>query len=335
MFDKTDTRRPGLVSIITVNFNQTELTCALLESVRQQDYRDVEVIVVDNASSIDPSLVFQERFPAVKYIRSAQNLGFAGGNNLALPKASGEFLFFVNNDAEITTGCIARLVQLLESTPKAGIVSPLICYHPGVSGQQLTTNSQPAYANASAGQPSTANPPTPMLRRVNRPPSAVIQYAGMPRVNPFTGRSNMDGNGQELRGQYPQAFTTGYAHGAAMMIPRKVLAEIGPMQEDYFLYYEEIDWCERIHRAGYSVWVEPRALVWHKESMTMAALGTIKTYYLTRNRILFMQRHYGGWSFLLFSLFLFFVTLPSNLFRYLWKGEWGNIRAFLKGIFLR
>ncbi len=307
MFDKTDTRRPGLVSIITVNFNQTELTCSLLESVRQQDYRTVEVIVVDNASSENPSRIFQERYPEVKFIHSAKNLGFAGGNNLALPEAVGEYLFFVNNDAEITTGSIARLVQLLESNEKAGIVSPLICYHPSASRQ-----------------PST----------VNRQPSTIIQYAGMPRVNPFTGRSNMDGNGQENLGQYPEAFTTGYAHGAAMMIPRRVLAEVGPMREDYFLYYEEVDWCERIHRAGYSVWVEPRALVWHKESMTMAALGTSKIYYMTRNRILFMQRHFGGWRFLLFLLFLTFVTLPSNLFRYFRKGEWGNMRAFLKGLFL-
>lgn len=304
MSEKTDAFRPGLVSIITVNFNQTELTCALLESIRQQDYRDVEVLVVDNASADNPSQIFQERFPEVKFIRSAQNLGFAGGNNLALPHATGSFLFFVNNDAELTDGCIARLVQHLDSTERAGIVSPMICYHP-----------------------STAYRPPSTVHRL-----PLIQYVGMPRVNPFTGRSNMEGNGQEHRGQYPEAFTTGYAHGAAMMMPRNVLDVVGPMREDYFLYYEEVDWCERLHQAGYSVWVEPRAMVWHKESMTMAELGTRKTYYVTRNRILFMRRHFGGWRFVLFTLFLIFVTIPSNLFRYIRKGEWGNMRAFLKGI---
>lgn len=294
----------GLVSIITVNFNQTALTCALLESIRRQEYRDVEVIVVDNGSQDDPAQIFQDCYPEAKYIRSAQNLGFAGGNNLALPEANGAFLFFVNNDAEIAEGCIARLLQLLHANNNAGIVSPLICYYPPV-------------------HPST----------VHHPPSTVIQYAGMPRVNPLTGRSSMEGNGAENCGQYATAFKTGYAHGAAMMLPRAVLDAVGPMQEDYFLYYEEIDWCERIHRAGYSVWVEPRALVLHKESMTMATLGSSKTYYMTRNRIRFMRRHYGGWRFPVFVFFLTFVGIPANILRYLIHGEWANMRAFLKGLF--
>ncbi len=292
----------GRVSIITVNFNQTELTCALLESIRRQDYRDVETIVVDNASQDDPRQVFLTRFPEIKYIHSAKNLGFAGGNNLALSEATGEFLFFVNNDAEIEPGCIARLVELLQNTPNAGIVSPLICYHPASAG--------------SAGQPT------------------VIQYAGMPRVNPITGRSRMAGAGEKNQGQYPEPFATGYAHGAAMMVPKSALKAVGPMREDYFLYYEEIDWCERMHQAGYGVWVEPRALVWHKESMTMSTLGNSKTYYMTRNRILFMRWHYGGWRFVLFSIFHTFATVPAQLFRFLRKREWANLAAFLKALFL-
>jgi GT2 family glycosyltransferase len=142
----------------------------------------------------------------------------------------------------------------------------------------------------------------------------------------------MDGNGVENRGQYASPFPTGYAHGAAMMVPRRVLESVGPMREDYFLYYEEVDWCERIHQAGYTVWVEPRALVWHKESMTMQTLGTAKTWYLNRNRILFMRRHYGGWSFAVFMLFLTFVTIPKHLVAYGLKGDWANMWAFLKGI---
>jgi GT2 family glycosyltransferase len=306
----------GMVSIITVNFNQTDLTCALLESIRLQEYRDLEVIVVDNGSAENPAATFLTRFPEVQFLRSNQNLGFAGGNNLALPQAKGDYLFFVNNDAEIAAGCIAQLVHFLEKTPKAGIVSPLICFYDG----RLT---------ADGGRPEvTARPPS----AVRRPPAAVIQYAGMPRVNRFTARSNMDGHGIENRGQYNTPFPTGYAHGAAMMIPKKVLEAVGPMHEDYFLYYEEVDWCERIRRAGFSVWVAPAALVWHKESMTMQGLGAAKTYYLSRNRIWFMKRHYGGLSFVVFALFMIFATVPKYLFGYLLKGDWKNMRAFFRGI---
>ncbi len=190
--------------------------------------------------------------------------------------------------------------------------------------------------SAISHQPSTVSRQPSTVGRlpsaVSRRPSAVIQYAGMPRVSPFTARSNMDGNGVENRGQYASPFPTGYAHGAAMMVPRRVLELVGPMREDYFLYYEEVDWCERIHQAGYTVWVEPRALVWHKESMTMQTLGTAKTCYLNRNRILFMRRHYGGWSFAVFMLFLTFVTIPKHLVAYGLKGDWANMWAFLKGI---
>ena len=288
----------GMVSIITVNYNQAELTCLLLESIRQQEYRNIEVIVVDNASTDDPTPIFQARYPEVKFLRSDKNRGFAGGNNLALPMASGAFLFFVNNDAEIAEGCIAQLVKFLKETPNAGIVSPLIL----TGGEKAETA------------------------------DCAIQYAGMPRVNRFTSRSNMDGNGEKNTGQYTRPFATGYAHGAAMMVPRRVLEAVSPMSEDYFLYYEEVDWCERMYQAGYSIWVEPRAVLFHKESMTMADLGAAKTYYLTRNRILFMRRHYGGWAFGLFLLFLIFVTMPKHLLSYLLKGDWDNIRAFLKGI---
>jgi GT2 family glycosyltransferase len=155
----------------------------------------------------------------------------------------------------------------------------------------------------------------------------------MPLVNPFTGRSAMLGYGEQNLGQYNVPFQTGYAHGAAMMVPRRVLDFVGPLAEDYFLYYEEIDWCERIRQAGLSVWVVPEALVLHKESVTMNTLGATKTYYLSRNRVLFMRRHYGGWSYLLFICFLFWVSLPKNTLQYFVKMDWKNLKAFLNGIF--
>ncbi len=300
-----------LVSIITVNFNQTEVTCALLDSIRRAacpdhsgDYRNLEIFVVDNGSRENPAQVFLEKYPEVKFIRSEQNLGFAGGNNLALKQAKGDFLFFVNNDAELTEGCIERLLALFGQVPDLGIASPLICYFP-------------------SHEPST----------VHRPPSTVlIQYAGMTRVNPLTGRNRTIGNKEPDKGQFAEPQPTAYAHGAAMMVSRQALEQVGPMDEGFFLYYEELDWCERIRQAGFSVWVEPRARVYHKESLTVEKLGALKTYYLNRNRVWFMRRNYGGWRLAVFFVFLFLVTIPKNVLLYLLRGETENLKAFLRGV---
>lgn len=292
-----------MVSIISVNYNETATTCALLDSIRRQNYRDLEVIIVDNASRENPATIFQSRYPEVKFIRSEHNLGFAGGNNLALPVARGEFLFFVNNDAELEPGCIEYLLQLFDSHPNVGIASPLICYFP------------------EAGGITAANP------------SYIIQYAGMTPISPFTGRNRTIGERHVDQGQFTGPGITAYAHGAAMIIPKIVLEQVGPMWEGFFLYYEELDWCERIRKAGFEIWVEPRARVWHKESLTLNKMGRLKTYYLTRNRILFMRRNFDGWRLAVFFGFLILVTIPKNFLVYLLKGDFENLKAFLRGVF--
>lgn len=154
----------------------------------------------------------------------------------------------------------------------------------------------------------------------------------MTRVHPITARNQTIGNKELDRGQFAQPQPTAYAHGAAMMLRRSVLDEVGPMSEDFFLYYEELDWCERIRQAGWEVWTEPRARVYHKESAAVQQLGGLKTYYLNRNRVWFMRRHYGGLQLVGFYTFLLLVTVPKNVVSYFLKGEKENLAAFLKGV---
>jgi len=287
-----------LVSIVTVNYNSLEETIELLESVFDNSYQNTEVLVVDNASEVDPGEQLDELFPSVKVLRSEENLGFAGGNNLALAHCQGDFIFFVNNDAELTDGVIESLLQLFDEVPSLGIVSPKLCYY----------NTLPDLV------------------------PDVIQYAGTTPVHPLTGRNSTIGVRQNDEGRYRLPEPTAYCHGAAMMVPREVIEKVGPMSEDYFLYYEELDWCERIRKAGYQVYVDNRVKVYHKESISVEKIGAAKTYYLNRNRILFMRRNRKALQLMVFFAFLFFVTIPWNSLKFLKDGEIKNLEAFLSAV---
>ena len=269
-----------LISIITVNYNALDVTCEMIESIRRNSYPKVEIIVVDNASEENPGGYLQKHYPDVKFIRSEKNLGFAGGNNLGIRASTGDFLFFLNNDAELTNGALETLLEVFVKFPRAGIASPKICYYiakPG-SGPDM------------------------------------IQYVGTTHVHPLTARNSTIGEMELDEGQYTELKETAYAHGAAMMVPRKVLEEAGPMPEDFFLYYEELDWCERIRRSGYKVYVEPNAKIYHKESYSVNKISTLKTYYLNRNRIFFMKRNRSKIQMMGFWLFLLLFTVPKTRF---------------------
>jgi GT2 family glycosyltransferase len=285
-----------VVSIITVNFNQIDVTCALLDSIRRQDWRDLEVIVVDNGSQDNPEHILKTRYPEVIYLRSEENLGFAGGNNLGIAAAQGDYYFFVNNDTELIDGCIATLVQHCKKERNLGIASPLICYFPD-PGRSYD----------------------------------LIQYAGMTTVHPVTGRNTTLGAQVPDTGQYSIAWPTAYAHGAAMMVPRQVVEKVGPMPAAFFLYYEELDWCEQMRRAGFSIWAVPSARIYHKESLTVSRMGALKTYYLHRNRILFMQRNRRA-QLPLFYAWLWLIILPKSAFSYILKREWDNLRAMRQAV---
>ena len=297
-----------LISIITVNYNGLDMTLDLLKSIDNQSYKNLEIFVVDNASKEDPTLFFQKNHPTVKFIRSEKNLGFAGGNNLAVKEAKGDFLFFINNDAEIPVdegnpanggeGCLQKLVALFNEKPKLGIVSPLLLYF-----------------NESKGSDKD-----------------LIQYAGTTRVDSVTARNKTLGEKEWDNGQFNTATETAYAHGAAMMIKREVVDNVGIMFEDFFLYYEELDWCERIRKAGYEIYVEPRARVYHKESASVQKISGLKTYYLNRNRIYFMRRNFGGINLIGFYLFLIFFTIPKNILTFILKSETDQIKHFMKAI---
>lgn len=266
----------------------------MIESLPLDD-ESLEVIVVDNGSFQNEASVIEKRFPQVTAIRSNQNLGFAGGNNLGIQAAKGKYLFFINNDTLLRpqTSEFRPLMNRLESSEKIGMVCPKIRFSWG---------------------------------------SQLIQYAGYTPLSPMTLRNKSIGCGEEDHGQYDTSYPTPYAHGAAMMVKRKVIEKAGMMPECYFLYYEELDWSMMIRRAGYEIWYEPTCTVFHKESQTTGRMSPLKTFYITRNRLLFAQRNINGGKKYLSYLYLIGIVAPKDILKYLCQGHASLSKAVIKGI---
>ncbi len=287
------------VSVITVNFNQAQVTEELLHSISLYNhYPEIEIIVVDNGSKTNPVPDWIKKYSNVRFIRSELNLGFAGGNNLGIASATGDYMFLVNNDTEFTEGLVEKLVAILDQNPQVGMVSPKIRYF---------------------HQPET------------------LQYAGFTPMNFFTARNYCIGEFEQDKGQYDgQTGRTGFIHGAAMMVSREAIEKAGLMSENFFLYYEEMDWCERVKRAGFEVWIEPRALIYHKESISVGKKSALKEFFMNRNRILFIRRNAPLLQRLVFYAHFSALVTPRNLLNYfrdkrtdlapqLLKAIWWNI----------
>jgi GT2 family glycosyltransferase len=142
----------------------------------------------------------------------------------------------------------------------------------------------------------------------------------------------MIGSREQDQGQYNEVKQTNYAHGGGMMVPRKVIEEVGPLPEHFFIYYEELDWSEQIKRKGYKIYYQPKSLIYHKESMTTGKASPFKTFYHTRNRILFMRRNVPLSGFLVFVAYFTFFTIPKNTATFIMKRQPKHLKSFWKGI---
>lgn len=279
-------------SIITINYNGLKDTCELIDSITFTDH--IEVIVVDNASQKDEASIIESRYPQVKVIRSDKNLGFAGGNNLGIKAARGRYLFFINNDTILKPQAsnLKPLINRLESDETIAVVCPKI---------RFTWDNNP------------------------------IQFAGYTPLSSITLRNKSIGFGEEDKGQYNIAHPTPYAHGAAMMVKREAIDKVGLMPKSYFLYYEELDWSMMFTRAGYEIWYEPACTLFHKESQSTGQESPLKTYYLTRNRLLLVKRNYKGINKYLSYIYLFGVVGLRDIIIYTIKRRNTLRKAVISG----
>ena len=279
------------VSIITINYNGLEDTCALIETIPFNE--NMEVIVVDNDSKNQEADTIAQQYPQVRVIKSERNLGFAGGNNLGIQAAQGKYLFLINNDTIFKEFNILALIDRMESSPAIGIVCPKIRF---------------AWDN---------NP---------------IQFAGYSRLSKISVRNHSIGFNEEDHRQYETSHPTPYAHGAAMMIRREAINKVGLMPECYFLYYEELDWSMMFTRAGYQIWYEPLCTIYHKESQATGQNSPLRTYYLTRNRLLLVRRNPQEFNKTLAYIYLIGVVALRDILKYTLIGRYDLLKAIFRAL---
>lgn len=268
------------VFIVILNYNGGQDVLECLESVFQLDKKgfDLSIVVVDNAST-DKSLskVQSAKRKAQNYnvkfkvIKNKENLGFAAGNNAGIRWAKdhgADWVFLLNNDTTIDQEALALLTKAGDADLKIGILGPKIYFYPGCEFHRER------YQKKEQGK--------------------IIWYAGG-----VIDWQNMIGRHRGVNevdvGQYNHVQNTDFISGCAMMVKSEVLEAIGLLDERYFLYYEDVDFCLRAKKAGYQLLFVPDAEVWHKNRSTGRTGLPYQEYYMARNR-LFLGMRWAPWK---------------------------------------
>ena len=250
--------RRAHVALVVLSWNGREDTLSCLDSLSRVSYQPLTVIVVDNGSDDGTGDAVREAHPQVDLVRSEENLGFAGGNNLGVRRAlelGADHVMLLNNDTTVDPGFIEPLVEELERRPDAGAVSPLILY---------------------------------------AEPDDLIWFAGA-TFDPRKGHNGRHwGYRERANVSAGETYETGRITGCAMLVPRRVWEQVGLLDDELFLHVEDTEWCVRAGRHGYRFYVVPVSRIWHRVS---AATGSEESptiaYYGVRNTLEVGRRHAG------------------------------------------
>lgn len=263
-----------LVAIVTVNYNGGAFIEPFLEGVRRQTYPTVHLVAVDCASTDGSDVRIERICPEATLIRSAENLGFTGGNNLAVSTAlaaGAQFILFLNNDTEVPPDLVDQLMQ--RQAPYRLVVPRVELLGSG------------GLLDDTAGR-------FDWQRGIwrdwvyGKPPPAWLQHE----------------------------TTVEMASLCCLLAPADVFRHAGLLDERLFMYYEDFDWVRRAQGAGYRIWYVPDVTVQHRKSASSGGGDTpFKLYYATRNRVAVMRRHSSPSTFVRFSLELAVTRLLRAL----------------------
>lgn len=255
------------LSILVVSWNTRDILCDCLESIyRCTTNMQFEIFVVDNNSSDGTSQTVKEKYPAVRLINNFENAGFARANNQALGNASGRYVVLLNPDTLCHDGALEKLVAFLDNNPDAGIVGPLVLNPDGTL------------------QYSWARFPGVMDEIVGRLDRYIRDRKAIPKSAEST---------RQL-GQ----FETDWVGGCCLVARSDAIKDVGFLDEDLFMYSEEMDWCYRFKKLGWSIWVQPEAEIVHLGGQSSSQASEASKKYLRNSKRVYFRKHKGplaGW----------------------------------------
>lgn len=261
------------VSTIVVNWNAREDTRECVESLIKSDCPELDIILVDNASTDGSVEYLRSLFPGITVLENSTNERFALGSNRGMRHAlerGAEYVFLLNNDAIVEKTTIGRLLRALEGSPRTGLVGPKILYFSKKD---------------------------------------VIWSAGGD-VNFWTGITRHRGIREKDVGQFDYAAEVGYLTGCALMARREFVEKVGFLDPSYHIYGEDADWCLRARKAGFGVVYVPGARAWHKVSIsTGGEFSAAKLYEKTRSNFLLFSKHARPYHWITIPVFSLFYLL--------------------------
>lgn len=282
--------RSPLVNIIILNWNGWQDTAACVESCRALDWPNFRITIVDNASTDGSEAKLRELFPTIEIIQTGRNLGFAGGNNVGIRKAlelGADYVWLLNNDTTVAPDALSALVDALENTPAAGMAGSLIYYH---------ADPERIWTAGGSWQPGCLK----------------LRQRGAYQID---------------SGQFDRIEEVGSVSGCSLMVKAETVRRVGMLAEEFFLYWEDTDWCARTLAVGEKVLFVPTSRVWHKVSATVKGHSARQYYYHTRNGLLFFKRHD------LLSLPFFLVYLVADVVVGICTGRFSMFQGFVHGVF--
>lgn len=285
-----------LLFVIVLTNNRHDDTLACLASLHQSDYQNMQIILLENLSMTDSPEVLQHDFPNVQTIRLYENLGYAGNNNIGIQAAieQGAEWILVLNDDTVLEP------SCLSSLIEVAESEPKI----GILG--------------------------PLVYHFDEP--QIIQTAGG-----SLGRYWMIGHlGQDERdrGQFNTVRDVDWISGCAILVRRELVEEIGMLDADYFLYWEEVEWCVRARKMGWRICHVPQAKLWHKgvKQYSNYQPKPYVTYYVTRNHLYTLLKHQAPWRAYAAAFMRIFQTLLSWSLRPKWRAQHQHRNAMWKGL---
>lgn len=265
------------VAIVLVNWNGREDTLACLESLRHISYPNYSVTIVDNGSTDGSQDAIRSAYAGVRLIETGENLGFSGANNIAIQEALNndvEAILLLNNDTVVAPDFLNSLVETLFSTPEIGAVNSKIYYH-----------SQPDVIWSAGGM--------------------IDRRSGI--------ATQLHVNEQDI-GQANEPVDVDYAVGCSIMVRGAVVEMAGLLDESFFLYYEEAEWCRRIRESGFRIVYVPDSKIWHKVSASIEHAQERMLYYFCRNRLLYLRKAGAGGVRQTYIIITEFLRMAASFF---------------------